>query len=397
LAILAVNGGSSSLKCALFAGAERFEPVLEFQVSDLFGSPRLRESEPAGRAPREVDAGLSDLAAGDRYARAMRLVLNRIAAREDLPALRAIGHRVVHGGTLFKGPTAIDAEVVGRLQSLVSLAPLHQPASIALIEACMQHLPDLPQCACFDTTFHRTQTLLERNYALPRELTKSGIHRYGFHGLSFEYLVQRLLQADEAYAQRSLILAHLGAGASLCAVQAGKSVATTMGFSALDGLPMGSRCGSMDPGVLIYLMRERQMDADELEDLLYRRSGWLGVSGNSSDMMELRRSDDRRSRDAIDHFSYRIVREIGSLAAAMGGLDCLVFSGGIGEHDAALRRSVADGCAWLGLQLDDGANRGNERVISKQQSLVEARVEPTSEAAMIARHTEATFPGALHG
>lgn len=397
MAILAVNGGSSSLKCALFAGSECFEPVLEFQVSDLFGTPCLRESGPAGGPPLEVDAGLSNVAAGDRHARAMQLVLDRISERDDLPALQAIGHRVVHGGTLFEGPTAVDAEAVVRLKSLVSLAPLHQPASIALIEACMQHLPDIPQCACFDTTFHRTQAPLERNYALPRELTQSGIHRYGFHGLSYEYLVQRLLQADEAYAQRSLILAHLGAGASLCAVQAGKSVATTMGFSALDGLPMGSRCGSMDPGVLIYLMRERQMDADELEDLLYRRSGWLGVSGASSDMMELRRSEDSRAREAIDQFSYRIVREIGSLAAAMGGLDCLVFSGGIGEHDAALRRSVANGCAWLGLQLDDDANRRNEPVISSQQSLIEARVEPTSEAAMIARHTEATFPGALHG
>jgi len=392
LTILAVNGGSSSLKCSLFGeGQRQAAPLLEFHVSNIFGAPCLKISNPANGQIVETELDLAGVPDHERHGGCMQDILAWITGQDDLPDLQAIGHRVVHGGDLFDEPLVIDQSVIDRLKSLVSLAPLHQSANIALIEACHLALPKVPQCACFDTMFHHQQEKWERDYALPHELTQAGVHRYGFHGLSYEYITRQLQHFDKAWSRQSIVIAHLGAGASLCAVKSGKSIATTMGFSTLDGLPMGSRCGSIDPGVLIYLLRERQMDVDELEDLLYRRSGWLGVSGVSADMLELRESNDPMAEQAIAQFVYRIVREIGSLTAAMGGMDSLVFSGGVGENDAALRQAVADGCKWLGMSLNESANLAHRKVISDSRSKIEVRVMPSSEASMIAYHTRKTL------
>jgi acetate kinase len=393
MAILTVNSGSSSLKSSLFGdGQHQATPLLEFNIADIFGSPRFKVSGTGVGQTIEKELDLREALDSERHAVCMQTVLDWLAGEDNLPALQAIGHRVVHGGDLFNGPVIIDRAVIENLKALIPMAPLHQPASIVLIEACASALPKIPQCACFDTMFHQQQEKWERDYALPQEFTQAGIHRYGFHGLSYEYITQRLLQHDTDYSRKSIIIAHLGAGASMCGVKSGKSVATTMGFSTLDGLPMGSRCGSIDPGALIFLMREHGMGADELEELLYRRSGWLGVSGVSANMLQLRESCESKAAFAIRQFTYRIIREVGSLAAAMGGVDSLVFTGGIGENDATLRQAVAKGCKWLGMSLDQRANLGHRAVISDSDSRIEVRVMPTIEATMIAHHTRKTLP-----
>jgi acetate kinase len=302
-----------------------------------------------------------------------------------------VGHRVVHGGMEFAGPVLVQPAVMASLEALCPLAPLHQPHNLAPIRVAAQLRPELPQVACFDTAFHRAQPNIAQSFALPRALTEAGIRRYGFHGLSYEFIADQLAVLDPALTEQRVIVAHLGNGASLCAMQRGRSVASTMGFTAVDGLMMGTRSGAIDPGVLIHLMDTRGMDARALESLLYRNSGLLGVSGISSDMRTLRGSDDPRAAEAIALFVYRIVREIGSMAAALGGLDALIFTGGIGENDAATRAGVSAGCAWLGLALDEGRNRAGQRRISKDQSAVSAWVVPTDEEAMIARHTAAVL------
>ena len=264
---------------------------------------------------------------------------------------------------------------------------MHQPHNLAPIEAIAASHPDLPQIACFDTAFHRSQSPLAQAFALPRELTDAGVRRYGFHGLSYDYIVSRLRETEPALAGQRLIIAHLGNGASLCAVQGGRSVASTMGFTAVDGLMMGTRTGALDPGVLLYLMQERGYDAKAIEDLLYRRSGLLGVSGVSSDMRVLRQSKAPHAAEAIALFVYRIVREIGSLAAALGGVDALIFTAGIGENDPATRAEVAAGCRWLGLELDGDRNRQAEHCISTPASRLSAWIVSTDEERMIARYT----------
>ncbi len=317
----------------------------------------------------------------------LHLVEEQLADRQlgEKP-LRAFGHRVVHGGVDFSAPTRIDASVLAKLTALIPLAPLHQPHNLAPIEAIAASHPDLPQIACFDTAFHRRQPPIAQAFALPRELTAAGVRRYGFHGLSYDYIVRRLRKIEPALARQRLIVAHLGNGASLCAVQDGRSIASTMGFTAVDGLMMGTRTGSLDPGVLLYLMEERGFDAKAIEDLLYRRSGLLGVSGLSSDMRTLRQSEAPEAAEAIALFVYRIVREVGSLAAAMGGVDALVFTAGIGENDAATRAEVAAGCRWLGLELDDASNLRAERRISTPGSRLSAWIVPTDEERMIAHY-----------
>ncbi len=269
------------------------------------------------------------------------------------------------------------------------LAPLHQPHNLAPIEAVAGSQPDLPQVACFDTAFHRSQPAVAQEFGLPRELTAAGVRRYGFHGLSYDFIVTRLHEIDPALARSRLVIAHLGNGASLCAVANGRSVASTMGFTAVDGLMMGTRCGAIDPGVLLYLMQERGLDAKAIEDLIYRRSGLLGVSGISPDMRTLRQSKAPEAREAIDLFVYRIVREIGSMVAALGGIDALVFTAGIGEHDALTRAEVVAGCAWLGVKLDATRNAHGEGRISAAGSRVSAWVVPTDEERTIARNTYA--------
>jgi acetate kinase len=283
----------------------------------------------------------------------------------------------------------VTKDVIASLKALTNLAPLHQPHNLAPIEAIRTAAPHLPQVVCFDTAFHRSQPILSQSFALPRELSQEGIRRYGFHGLSYQYVTGKLQEIAPDLAADRLIIAHLGNGASLCAVHRGRSVATTMGFTAVDGLMMGTRCGSIDPGVLIYLMSEHRMNARDLQDLIYKRSGLLGVSGISSDMQLLRASDDPRAKEAIDLFVYRIVREIGSLSAALGGLDGIVFTGGIGQRDAKTRREVIAGCDWLGASIDETANERADSRIEASSSKLPIWVLPTDEERIIARETAA--------
>ena len=298
-----------------------------------------------------------------------------------------IGHRVVHGGMQYAAPVRLDRTILASLSKLIPLAPLHQPHNLAPIRTIMDVAPHIPQVACFDTAFHRSQAQVVQSFALPRYLTEAGVRRYGFHGLSYEYLAGQLRAAWPELAAARVIIAHLGNGASLCAVNAGRSVASTMGFTAVDGLMMGTRCGALDPGVLLYLMQEQRMDAAAIEDLIYRKSGLLGVSGISSDMRTLRASSDPRAGEAIALFVYRIVREIGSLTAALGGLDGIVFSGGIGENDAATRTEVVDGCGWAGAMLDAERNARGEGRISADASRIPVLVIRTDEERLIARQT----------
>jgi acetate kinase len=302
--------------------------------------------------------------------------------------LVAAGHRVVHGGSLYTAPVRIDASVIGELRRLIPLAPLHQPHNLAAIAALSKLHPALPQIACFDTAFHHTQPEIATAFALPRRLTAEGIRRYGFHGLSYEYIANVLPDIlGPAEADGRVVVAHLGSGASMCAMHRRKSVATTMGFTALDGLPMGSRCGNLDPGVILYLIQEKGMTAQAVSDLLYHSSGLLGVSGVSDDMRTLLASADPHAADAVALFVYRISRELGSLAAALGGLDALVFTAGIGEHAPEIRRRVCEQAVWLGVHFDEAANAVGGPKITIADSRASAWVIPTDEDLMIARHT----------
>ena len=387
--IIVLNAGSSSIKFAVHDADAPFERRAHGQIEGIGSTePHLTAQGPDGR---KVERRWPGGAFGHHDA-----LRELLALGPDLVSgLRAVavGHRVVHGGTEFTGPVRIDDTVLAALDALVPLAPLHQPQSIEAIRTAMETMPHLPQIACFDTAFHHRQPHLAQAFALPRALSAKGIRRYGFHGLSYEYIVSQLPRLDPALPGARVIVGHLGNGASLCAIKAGASMATTMGFSAADGLVMGTRCGAIDPGVLIHLMDTQGMDARALERLIYKQSGLLGVSGISSDMRTLRASPDPHAREATDLFVYRIVREIGSLAASLGGLDALIFTGGIGEHDPATRSEVVAGCAWLGLALDDACNRAGVGRISPDGSAVSAWAVPTDEEAVIARHTAAVLAG----
>jgi acetate kinase len=384
-AVAVLNAGSSSIKFALYADAPDLPLLFRGQMEQIGVAPHLSAKDAAGNPVAEA----SWPAKGFDHRAATQVVLE--TARDLLAGaqVRGVGHRVVHGGTDFAEPVRVDADVLAALEKLEPLAPLHQPHNLAPIAAIAEAAPHIAQVACFDTAFHRRQPDLAQMFAVPRRLTEAGVRRYGFHGLSYEYVSQRLAEiAPELHAGR-VIVCHLGNGASLCALRGGASVATTMGFTAVDGLMMGTRCGALDPGVLIYLMDEEGMDARGIENLVYRQSGLLGVSGISSDMRALRASEAPEAGEAIALFVYRIVREIGSLAAALGGLDALVFTGGIGENDALTRREIAEGCAWLGLGLDAARNEAGEGRISADESRLAAWVVPTDEEKMIARHTAA--------
>jgi acetate kinase len=381
--IAVLNAGSSSIKFAVYEGGTDKAMLFHGQVERIGLEPRLEAVDAAGAVVAQATwpaGGLDHRAATQQI---LDLGRKLLAGRPVL----GFGHRVVHGGTEFAAPVRVDAVVLAKLALLVPLAPLHQPHNLAPIEVIAAAAPDIPQVACFDTAFHRSQPALAQEFALPRELTKAGVRRYGFHGLSYDYIVSCLRETEPALARSRLVIAHLGNGASLCAVRDGLSVASTMGFTAVDGLMMGTRSGALDPGVLLYLLEERGFDAKAIEDLLYRKSGLLGVSGISSDMRTLRRSAAPEAAEAIALFVYRITREIGSLAAAMGGLDGLVFTAGIGEHDAATRAEVAAGCGWLGLELDPGRNAGGKGRISAEGSPLSAWVVPTDEERMITRYT----------
>jgi acetate kinase len=358
------------------------EPRLSYRFSvDLAGSVPQCVMEHRSGDPVDVTR-----VTGNALEACLAHVLSLISARRDAPAIKAVGHRIVHGGDEFAAPVRLDDAIIGRLEALAPLAPLHQPVNLALVNQCRASLPGVAQIGCFDTTFHHEQDELVRRYGLPEALTRKGIHRFGFHGTSYESVLYQLRESIPALATRSIIVAHLGAGSSLCAIRDGRSIATTMGFSTADGLPMGTRCGSIDPGVLIYLIREHGMTADSLEDLLYRRSGLLGISGVSASMSALRDSAAPRAQAAIDFFVYRCVREIGSLAAALGGLDALVFTGGIGENDVLTRLAIGEQCRWLGVHMDRAANESASERISTRESPVGVYVIPSNEELMIARH-----------
>jgi len=381
--VAVINAGSSSIKFAIYDGEYHRSLMFRGQIEQIGVSPRLRV----------VDAEKQPVT--ERHWRAQEID-HRAATREILEtavglihgvSVAGIGHRIVHGGLRYAAPVRIDAKVLATLETLTPLAPLHQPHNLLPIAFIAEHAPHMPQVGCFDTAFHRTQENLVQLFALPRKLTEAGIRRYGFHGLSYEYVVSQLSEIAPELTEARVIIAHLGNGASLCAVHNGRSVANTMGFTAVDGLMMGTRCGTIDPGVILYLMDSYGMGAREIENLIYRQSGLLGVSGISSDMRTLRASSSPAAVEAIALFTYRIVREIGSLAAALGGVDALIFTGGIGENDSAVRAEVADGCRWLGLELDEKRNKSGATRISADTSRISAWVVPTDEELMIARHT----------
>jgi len=382
-----VNAGSSSIKFGIYRGDADRTLLRRGRLEGIGVSPRLRVADADGAvlAERSWDAEALDARAATREV----LVAAAELARGEV--LGGVGHRVAHGGAQFSAPIRVDPEIMAELEKLSPLAPLHQPHNLASIDAIAEAAPHLPQVACFDTAFHRTQPAVAQAYGLPPKFADAGVRRYGFHGLSYEYVAGRLREIAPELSQRRVIVAHLGNGASLCAMEGGRSMATTMGFSSLDGLLMGTRCGAMDPGVLIFLMDNYRMGPREIEDLVYRQSGLLGVSGVSSDMRALRASGEPAAAAAINLFTYRVVREVGSLAAALGGLDGLVFTGGIGENDVEARAQIAAGCAWLGLDLDAGRNAAGAGRISGDGSPVEAWVVPTDEEAMIARHTAAVL------
>ncbi|MFO1157242.1 MAG: acetate/propionate family kinase [Reyranellaceae bacterium] len=377
--------GSSSIKFGLYEPGHDGALLFHGQVERLGGAAHLKASNRSNEIVAERSWAEGALDHRGATTELLKLGQQLLAGRR----LAAFGHRVVHGGVHYDRPVRIGPDVLANLARLVPLAPLHQPHNLAPIEVIAETAPHLPQVACFDTAFHRSQPELAQAFALPRALSDEGVRRYGFHGLSYDYIVTRLREIEPALAERRLIIAHLGNGASLCAVHKGRSVASTMGFTAVDGLMMGTRSGALDPGVLLYLMEEKGLDAKAIEDLLYRKSGLLGVSGIASDMRTLRRSNRPEAAQAIALFVYRIVREIGSLAAALGGLDALVFTAGIGENDAATRAEVIEGCAWLGLVPDPGRNATGQTRISADGAEVAALVVPTDEERMIARYTSA--------
>jgi acetate kinase len=388
--ILVVNAGSSSIKFSVFetAADRTLSAGANGQVDGIGEALHLEVADAHGRAL----AGQS--VAGKDHASAIAAIHEWFAAHVGSEAgFDGVGHRIVHGGTTYCEPVLIDRQVMAALENLVPLAPLHQPHQLAAIRAIGAAAPRVAQIACFDTSFHRTQPPLAQQFALPRALTAKGVRRYGFHGLSYEYVMSALPQVAPDCAQGKLIVAHLGNGASMCAIDRARSVATTMGFTAVDGLPMGTRTGALDPGVILYLRQHEGLDADAIEELIYRRSGLLGVSGLSSDMRTLLASDLPAAREAIDLFVYRIGRELGSLAAALGGLDAVVFTGGIGEHAAPIRARVCQDAQWLGVALDARANAAGGPRISALGSRVSAWVVPTDENLMIARHTRRLLDG----
>jgi acetate kinase len=385
--VAAINAGSSSIKFAIYEASTDPQLIFNGQIDGIGVAPRLKVKDADGRLVGNREWSASQL----NHEAATRHILE---IARDLGAGRPIigvGHRVVHGGTEYSSPIRVDAHLLEKLTELIPLAPLHQPHNLAPMRAILEAAPNLPQVACFDTAFHRSQTHLAQSFAIPRKLTAAGIRRYGFHGISYEFLTARLQEMFPALAAARVIMAHLGNGASLCAVKDGRSVASTMGFTAVEGLMMGTRCGSLDPGVILYLMRQQGMDDAAIEDLIYRKSGLLGVSGISPDMRTLRSSSDPAAREAMDLFVYRIVREIGSMVAAAGGVDALVFSEGIGENDPATRAEVVQGCGWLGAVLDPDRNARGLGLISAEASRISVLVIPTNEELMIVRHTIAAL------
>jgi acetate kinase len=383
--ILVVNAGSSSLKFQVFATdrARRLDRLVKGQMDGIGTRPRLR-AEAADKKPLIDQTYAPDKVADLPTAIGATATWLRETQKVELVA---VGHRVVHGGPEYDRPVLLDEKVLAHLERYVSLAPLHQPNNLAPIRTLFARRPDLPQVACFDTAFHRGHGALADHYAIPERLYAEGVRRYGFHGLSYEYIAERLREVAPDVTDGRVIVAHLGSGASMCALAGGRSVESTMGFTALDGLPMGTRPGQIDPGVVLYLVAEKGMTAGEVQDLLYRDCGLKGLSGISNDVRDLEQSADPRAAFAIDYFAYRVGLNAGTLAAALGGLDAFVFTAGIGENSVTMRAHIAEKLAWLGVALDPAANAAAKTLISRPDSRAAVYVIPTDEELMIARHT----------
>jgi acetate kinase len=382
--IVVLNAGSSSVKFSTFTRrGDALERDLRGQVAGLGTAPRL-----SVRRGGELiaDSGLADTPL--RHEAAVEVLLEFLGRQAGGINIAGVGHRVVHGGLEFMAPTVVDATVLARLECYVPLAPLHQPHNLAAIRLLLERLPGVPEVACFDTAFHRTIPDVVQLFALPPRFAAAGVRRYGFHGLSYEYVASVLPALDQRAARGRTVVFHLGNGASMCAMHDGRSVATTMGFTAVEGLPMGTRSGSLDPGVLLFLQDELGFGVRDVERLLYHESGLLGMSGISSDMNELLASDAPAARLAVEVFVYRAGRELGSLVAALGGLDAVVFTAGIGENQPEVRARICRGARWLGVELDEEANRSQRQRISRPGSAVAAWVVPTDEELVIARHVE---------
>jgi acetate kinase len=388
--ILVANAGSSSVKFQIFA-IERdgaLKRQIKGQVDGVGSRPRLRATAADG-------AVLVDRTYDNETVRDVATALTTAGAwlRDELRIdPMAIGHRVVHGGPDYDRPVRMDRDVLARLERYTSLAPLHQPYNLAPIRSILARFPDIPQIACFDTAFHRGHGALADHYAIPEQLYAEGVRRYGFHGLSYEYIASILPQVAPDIASGRVIVAHLGSGASMCALSNGRSVESSMGFTALDGLPMGTRPGQIDPGVVLYLISEKGMPPADVQNLLYRDCGLKGLSGVSNDMRQLETSDDPRAAFAIDYFVYRVSLFAGMLAAALQGVDALVFTAGVGENSARVRSAIAEKLSWLGISVDADANAKHARLISRRESRVAVHVLPTDEELMIARHTVSLLP-----
>jgi acetate kinase len=383
--VLVLNAGSSSLKFAMYpcVGARAWQALGRGQIEGIDSTPRM-SAKAADGSTLPVPVLAAKLADGRA---ALTLLVEWLNETFAGARIVGVGHRVVHGGPDHGSPVVVTPAILDELRKLEPLAPLHQPYNLGAIDAVAQRLPDVPQVACFDTSFHRGQPAISELVPLPAELRKGGVQRYGFHGLSYEYIASVLPDIAPAVASGRVIVAHLGSGASLCALRERRSVDSSLGFTALDGLCMGTRPGALDPGVVLYLFQGLGMSAKEVETVLYKRSGLLGISGISNDMRDLLASDAASARLAIDYFVYRATREIGALTAVLGGLDAIVFTAGIGEHSAVIRRRICEACAWLGLQLDQAANDAHATCISSATSKVSAWMIPTNEELMIARHT----------
>jgi len=388
---LVLNAGSSSLKFRVFQkrDAEAWRVDAQGQIDGIGSTPKLSAKDETGGtlADKALESSVKDVSA------ALAVLADWLGGRYGGSKVIGVGHRVVHGGAKYAKPVLVTDEVIEDLRALVPLAPLHQPYNIGAIEAVARRLPDVPQVACFDTGFHRGQSAVAELVPLPQEVRDAGVQRYGFHGLSYEYIASALPAVASEIAEGRVIVAHLGSGASLCAMKERRSMDSTLGFTALDGLCMGTRPGSVDPGVILYLFQTLAKTPAEVEKMLYKQSGLLGISGISNDMRKVEGSVAPRARLAVDYFVYQVAKHIGSLASVLGGVDALVFTAGIGEHSASIRRRICEASAWLGVSLDEAANEKHGPRISRAESRISAWVIPTNEELMIARHTAALLGG----
>ena len=384
--VIVLNAGSSSLKFSLYQrpDSKAWEQGARGQIEGIGTAPKFSAKD--GSGTRLVDESLDKTVVRDGRS-ALDALAKWLRATYGGARVLGVGHRVVHGGARFAGPTMVTPEVLSELRKLVPLAPLHQPHNLAAIDAVSEQLPGVPQVACFDTSFHRGQPEVAELVPLPREIRDGGVQRYGFHGLSYEYIASILPDVAPDIARGRVIVAHLGSGASLCAMRDSKSIDSTLGFTALDGLCMGTRPGAVDPGVILYLFQNLGLSPKDVETILYKKSGLIGISGKSNDMRDLLGSSEPAARLAVDYFVYRAAKEIGALAASLGGIDALVFTAGIGENSPEIRSRICDASAWLGIDLDTNANSTKQRLISRPASRVSAWVIPTNEELVIARHT----------